>query len=248
MKKLLPLLFITLMLAGCATTIDTANMGPEDRLNYAIGIYNDEDWLEALKEFEAIVLQYPGNSIADDAQFYLGKTRYERDEYILAAFEFSKLISNMPASELVPQSQYMLADCYYQLSPDYSLDQRYTKKAIEEYQSFIDFFPTNEKVKEAESRIGELNDKLAYKEYHNAYIYEKLEYYTAALMYYNNVIEVYHDTKYAPLAMYNRINILILRDKNKEALDEAEKFLSEYPNHSNYSAVDKIRKNLLGKV
>ena len=68
-------------------------------------------------------------------------TRFQRGEYILAAFEFSKLMKNMPASEFVPISQFMISECYYELSPNYTLEQKYTKKAIEEYQAFIDFFP-----------------------------------------------------------------------------------------------------------
>lgn len=40
--------------------------------------------------------------------------------------------------------------------------------------------------------------------------------------YYDNVMEVYHDTQYAPLALYNKINLLIDRDKVSEALVESQ--------------------------
>ena len=46
----------------------------------------------------------------------------------MAAYEFSKLVKNMPASEFVPDAQYMLAESYFQLSPNFTLDQKYTKK------------------------------------------------------------------------------------------------------------------------
>ena len=48
-------------------------------------LYQEEDYEEAIKEFESIILQYPGSSIIDDAQFYLAMTRFNREEYILAA-------------------------------------------------------------------------------------------------------------------------------------------------------------------
>ena len=86
-------------------------------------------------------------------------SRFKRGELILAAFEFSKLIKNMPVSEFVPQAQFMLAESYYELSPNYTLDQKYTKKAIEEYQAFLDFFPANPSVPEAEKKIRELYAK-----------------------------------------------------------------------------------------
>ena len=131
---------------GCSSSINTVDFEPEERLQYAISLYNDEDYVEASTEFEALLLQYPGSVIVDDAQYYLGMCRFERGEYIIAAYEFSKLIKNMPASDFVSNAQFMLAETYYELSPNYNLDQKYTKKAIEEFQAFIDFFPLNEKV------------------------------------------------------------------------------------------------------
>ena len=170
MKNTLILLFFTLFLFACSSSLDTSNFTPEERLAYAIKLYEQEDYEEAVKEFDAIILQYPGSSIVDDAQYYLAMSRFKRKEYILAGYQFSKLIKGMPSSEYLADAQYMLADCYYELSPDFSLDQRYTKKAIEEFQVFIDFFPLNPKVAEAENKIKELNDKLAKK-----YLKEALE-------------------------------------------------------------------------
>jgi outer membrane protein assembly factor BamD len=233
---------------GCSSSIDTVNLSAEEKLAYAVGLYEDEDYEEAVNEFQAIVLQYPGNVVVDDAQYYLAQTRYKRGEYILAAYEFSKLIKNMPASEFVPGAQFMLADCYYQLSPNYSLDQKYTKKAIEEYQAFIDFFPSNDKVPEAEKKIVELNEKLAHKEFIIAGIYEKLDYYKAALSYYENVVEVYHDTKYAPMAMYSRIKLLVRKEENAEALAEISKFLQRYPDDINTSEILELKSSLENKL
>jgi outer membrane protein assembly factor BamD len=241
---LISALFLAVLLTGCSSTLDTSNFSPDERLKYAIKLYDEKSYEEAVNEFQTIVLQYPGSKIVDDAQYYLGMTRYKRKEYILAAFEFSKLIKNMPASEFVPTSQYMLADCYYLLSPMYSLDQKYTKKSIEEFQSFVDFFPTNEKVAEAEKKIVLLNEKLAEKAYNSAYIYEKLEYYIAATMYCDVVIDTYHDTKFAPLAMNKKIYILIERKKTGDAVEEIDKFLEKYPNDSNVETLKKLKTTL----
>jgi outer membrane protein assembly factor BamD len=237
-------LLLILVIAGCSSSVDTTNMTGENRLAYAVKLYDNEDYLEAINEFQAILLQYPGSSISDDAQFYLAKTRFARTEYILAAFEFSKLIKNMPASEFVAESQFTLAQCYYELSPNFNLDQKYTKKAIQEFQAFIDFFPTNERVSQAEKMIDELNNKLAEKDYTIARIYEKMDYLKPALIYYEDVIETYHDTPYAPLAMYNKINVLIERNRNAEAIAEAEKFLDRYPDDKNADDVKKIQAKL----
>ncbi len=244
MKKILALYFPLLLLFGCSSAIDTTNLGSQQRLDYAVRLYNEEDYELAIAELQAIILQFPGNAVVDDAQYYLAMCRFQRGELVLAAFEFSKLIKNMSASEFVPQAQFMLAESYYELSPNFSLDQKYTKKAIEEYQAFLDFFPANPNVAEAEKKIRELNTKLAQKEYNAAMIYEKLEFYIAASKYYDNVVEVYHDTPYAPMALYNKINILKAREKNVDALNEASKFLQRYPNDERAKEIESLKSSL----
>lgn len=248
MQKILIISSLFILLLGCSSTFDTSNMTPEDRLNYAIKLYEQRDYQEAADEFQALILQYPGSSIVDDAQYYLGMARYQKREYILAAFEFSRLIRNMSASEYLPLAQFMLAESYYKLSPDVNLDQSYSKKAIEEYQAFIDFFPLHEKVFEAEKKMKELNYKLAKKEFDTARIYDKLEYYSASIKYYDNVMEIYHDTEFAPLAMYNKILILEKRKQNDKALEEAVKFIEKYPDHPNFQNVQSFKTGLEKKL
>jgi outer membrane protein assembly factor BamD len=248
MKNLFIIILFSVILWNCSSSVDTVNFSADEKLAYAISLYEEEDYEVAVNEFQAIVLQYPGNPVVDDAQYYLGMTRFQRSEYILAAYEFSKLVKNMPSSEFVSQGQFMLAECYYQLSPHFSLDQKYTKKAIEEFQAFIDFFPSNEKVAEAEKKISELNEKLAHKVFESAKIYEKLEYYTAAIDYYEDVVEIYHDTPYAPLAMYNKIKLLIDRDRNKEALTEISKFIQRYPDNVRVSELQDLKSSLENKL
>jgi outer membrane protein assembly factor BamD (BamD/ComL family) len=53
---------------------------------------------------------------------------------------------------------------------------------------FIDFFPLNERVHKAEEKINELNKKLARKNFTVAKIYEKMDYYTASMKYYDYVV------------------------------------------------------------
>jgi outer membrane protein assembly factor BamD len=246
--KIIISIAILLVAFACSSSINTLEMGPEERLQYAISLYEDEDYQEASVEFEALLLQYPGSVIVDDAQYYLGLCKFERGEYILAAYEFSKMIKNMPASDFVSLSQFMLAETYYELSPDFNLDQRYTKKAIEEYQAFIDFFPLNEKVSEAEQKIIELNEKLAKKDYGIAIIYEKMDYYNAAIKYFNDVIETYHDTEFAPRAMYRKIQLLMDREREDEALAEMRKFVKQYPDDDNYNTIEELKNSLESKL
>ena len=238
---------IVLLMIGCSGGKDTTLLAPEEHFNYAMELFQDEDYQGAQQEFQTILLQYPGSAVNDDAQYYLGLTYFSRDQYLLAAYEFSKLIRDIPASEFVPESQYMLAESYYQLSPAYQLDQSYTRKAIEEFQAFIDYFPLSPKVEEAELKINELNNKLAEKLFNNAIIYERMEYNRAAIKYYGAVQETYHDTEYGPRALLKRIELEIKNDKLEDAKVDINNFLARYPDHESALEVRKLEEQLASK-
>ncbi len=247
MRKILILLITIPVLWSCSSSVDTTLMTPGQHFKYAKKLYNNEDYQKAQNEFQSILLQFPGSAVNDDAEYYLGMTYFKSEQYLLAAYEFSKLIKDIPTSPYVPDAQFMLADSYYKLSPPYQLDQTYTKKAIQEFQAFIDFFPTNAKVQKAEKKISILTEKLAKKLYMSAYIYERMGYYRAAIIYYQDVINSFHNTKYASKALYRKINLLVETNKNKEALKEAENFLIQYPKNPNAPAIKKLEAALSNK-
>lgn len=240
MKKII-FLFIITIFWNCSSSVDTSSLSAEEHLAYAKNLMLDENYDDAIREFQSILLQYTGSVVNDDAQYFLGYTYFKKGQYLLAAYEFSKLIRDIPASEFIQDSQFMLGECYYQLSPNYQLEQSYTKKAIEEFQAFIEFFPTHPKVPEAEEKIKELYIKFAEKEYNSARIYEKMEYYNAAIDYYKSVSDTYHDTKFAPLAQYKYISLLLLKNRNDEALRSIAEFIKKYPQDSNINELKKIQ-------
>ncbi len=244
MRKIIGLLSLLLLINACSSKVDTSTLSPEEYYNYVKGLYDKGDYRSAIPEFQSILLQFPGSTINDDAQYYLAMSYFKRGRYILSAYEFSKLIKDIPASPYVPDSQFMLANCYYKLSPDYRLDQRYTKKAIQEFQSFLDYFPTSPRVKDVEEKIDELHNKLAHKQYTIAVLYSRMEYYNAAIIYYTNVINEFYDTDYAPRALLGRIETKLELKQKKEALKDIRKFLNDYPDRKEQvAAVKKILKN-----
>ncbi len=233
-----------MVLVNCAGMVDTSKFTPEEFYNYLMQLYNDEDYEKAVPEFQNFLLQYSGSAFNDDAQYYLAMTYFNKKQYLLGAYEFSKLIRNIPASPFVPDSQFMLAECYYKLSPPYQLDQSYTKKSIEEFQAFVDFFPVNKKVEEAEKKIKELTEKLAQKEYQSGLTYEKMAYERAALKYYANVSDTYHDTMYGPMSLYRKIQLEVKKGMNSDALADISTYLNRYPDNSDAKEIQELEARL----
>ncbi len=238
---------VTLMLASCGSTREVEQLSVEKRFEHAKALFQEENYLEAYEEFRIVTLQYQGSTFADVAQFNMGECRYRREEYVLAAYEYDVLVRTMPTSKYVPQARYQRAMCYYRLSPTYYLDQTYSRQAVDEFQSFIEYHPTDSLVTQAEAKISELNTKLARKEYENGITYVRMEYYKAALASFEHVLEKYHDTPFAEQAQYKKAEVLLLRNRVNEARTEVEKFFTKYPNSSLKADAEKLRTEILSR-
>jgi outer membrane protein assembly factor BamD len=231
-KKFLPLVLLVaaVLAAGCGSGEQTTMLTADERFERAKALFDKEDYLDAINEFTIITLQFQGSQHAADAQFYLGDCRFKRGEYLLSAFEYGVMKRSYPASPRVPEAQFKLAMSYYSISPRSSLDQQYTRKAIDEFQSFVEYYPTNPLAADADAKIKELDGKLAKKLYDAARQYVILERYAAALRYFDDVIDQYHDTDWAPLAFLDKVEVLISRKKFADAQTNLSRFLSRYPN------------------
>lgn len=239
------LLFATAaLLAGCAGVGPQPSWKAEQYFHYAMEMFNEEDYFEAAREFKVVTLRYAGSQIGDSAQFYLAESHYHMSEYIIAASEYEKLINNMSHSKLLSVAQFKLAQSYYQLSPRSALDQKFTKKAIQEFQNFVEEYPTDRLKEDAEKRIEELRDKLAKKEYNNGEIYRKMRRFSAANIYYDMVLGKYYDTQWADDALFGKINAYIDHKKYLSAHQEIDKFLSQFPNSDIINDVRETKQNI----
>ncbi len=236
-------MFLTLII-GCGSEEATKQLSAEERYNLGMKAFKDEDYLAAIEEFKVVSLQFQGSKVADSAQFYMGECRYLREEYILAAFEYDILIRTMSSSIFISRARFRRATCFYKLSPKSILDQDYTRKAIDEYQAFLEYHPNDTLVSLAEQRINELNTKLARKDYENGITYMHMEYYKAAAYYFDLVLDKYHDTQYAEPALLKKAEALINRKKYADAKEAVSKFLEKYPSSTLKSNAEKLNSDI----
>lgn len=217
-------------LTSCSTKEVAAGLSAEERFQRAKSLFDEEEYLEAIQEFNVITLQHPGSAVAAEAQYHLAEARFRRKEYLLAAYEFQTLRRNMPASARVPEAMYKVGLCYYYLAPKSRLDQEHTKRAIDELQAFVEYYPNSQYVADATEKIRELTSRLAKKDFDTAELYAKMDYTRSAIYYYNIVIEKYHDTEYAPLAYIAKTELLMAKGKYREAKAQITRFIEKYPN------------------
>jgi outer membrane protein assembly factor BamD len=244
--KYLFLVITALLVLSCGSSdkSDIKTDDPDQAMKIAMKNYDKRDYLQAIDDFSLIKIKFSGTRVADKAQYYLAMCYFNRKEYILAASEFENLLKNYSSSTYAIQGRFQLAMCYYGMSPDYSLDQTYTKYAITEFQNFIELFPNDKNVPDAELKIKELRNKLAYKQLKNADLYMVMDNYRAAIYYYESILQDYFETDWADDALYGKIQALLKKNKSEDALKEIERFEKKFPKSNLLSKVETTKSNI----
>lgn len=224
------IIILIILSLGCASNKLNLNISPEERFESAKKLFDKNEFSRAKIQFQILTMNYPGTRVADKSQFYLAESHYGLKEYILAASENEKLIRNYPNSDFVDDAQFKLGMCFYELSPGYALDQKYTISAINEFQKFLEEHPTSELKQNVETKLSECRLKLAKKEFRNAELYRKRDFWEAAIIYYDEVINNFYDTIYAEEALFRKGYCLMKNDKLESAQKLLEVFMAKYSN------------------
>lgn len=241
--KVIKLLLIALAIVfiyGCGSTNTTDLTNPEDIFNAGVKYLEEEEFPEAKRMFELISMQYPASQFADDAQFYQGELSFKKEEFILAAFNYNRLRKQYPSSIYVKDALYKTAMSYYRLSPTYDRDQEYTRKAIETMQEFQYLYPEDKLFQDANEKIKELRNKLAYRELFTAGLYMKLDNPRSAIIYYESVINSYSDTDHYEEAFWGKIEALVFMKKVKDAESMAIAYKANFPESAKIKELDKM--------
>ncbi len=232
---------MALYLTACGSSkSDKSTDDPQKAFDIAKRKFDRGDYVDAIEDFSFIKIRFPGTTVSDKVQYYLAYSYYRQKEYLLSAYEFDSFLKNYPLSELNPDGKFMLGNAYYAMSPKFSLDQAFTKEAISEYLSFIEAYPQDKNVPEAEKKIKELRNKLAYKEFWTAELYMKLDNYKAASLYFQDVVDEYIDSDWADDAMVGQADAYINGKKYDDAKRVLDKFYKLFPNSDQKSKADRL--------
>lgn len=193
---LLSLGILTLM-SGCGPGPPKAKLDAEDQFLLAKEKYDHRKYLEAQTEFQKLIWNFPGSDYVDEAQFHLAECLFHQEDFPAAIHEYQRLLSNYSQSPLADAAQYKVALCYYKESLPAQLDQEFTHKVIQELRIFLEDYPNSEYVPEAQKLLLAARTKLAKKEYFNGHLYYRMGEYSAAIIYFEEILNDYSDTKWA---------------------------------------------------
>ena len=198
---------VALLLGSCSEYQRVLKSGDlEYKQEMAIKYYNKGHYAKALPIFDELLTLYRGSPRSEEIYYYLAKTHFFMKDYILAGYHFKNYVRTFPNSKHEEESSYMVGYCYYLESPEYSLDQTYTYKAINELQLFVNTHPMSHYVPECNLHMSQLRKKLELKSYKNAIQYYHMEQYQSAAVAFDNLLNDFPDTEYREEAMYYHLD------------------------------------------
>lgn len=255
-KRLLTwcLLLVMALAAGCKSKFEklVASNDTGKKYQEAIRLYNKKDYSKALLLFDGLNQKYKGRGEAEDLAYYFAYTNYRLRDYTTARYQFKVFADSYPNSARAEECRFMSAYCFYLDSPNFTLDQENTYRAIESLQLFINLYPKSDRVVEASSLIADLRDKLEQKAMANARLYLDIGDYKSAVFAFDNALRDYPDTKYAEEmealsveAQYlYAANSLEIRQEERytQVVEMAGTFSEEYPESKFLKNVQDYRK------
>ncbi len=217
---------------GCGGSKSIAQMTAQELFEKGKDQYERGKYFGAVESFQACIYNYPGKTIVDTAQYYLGLTYFANKEYEVAQVEFNRLALNYPASVYFENAIFMRAACYFHSAPgSYGLDQRTLVTAIQLLEDFIIDFPESESVPDAHNYIEAARNRLARKSYDSGVVYSRMGAHESAKNYFQYVIDEFTDTEYGPRAAFMIAERNFKMGSFAEARTGFEGFISAFPDH-----------------
>ena len=207
MKKIFSLVLVSVLLVSCGEyqkALKSEDVAVKTKV--AEKMYEKEKYGKAIRLYEQIAPTVKGKPSAERIFYYYAKSYYNAKQYYLAGYQFENFAATYPKSEKREEAAFLGAECYYKLSPVFSLDQTDTEKALTKLQKFIDMYPNSEYLPQANAYVKELNEKLEKKAFEIAKQYNTISDYKSALKAFDNFIADFPGTPFKEEALYYRLD------------------------------------------
>jgi len=185
---------LTLTLAGCAAHTMPEVRTEADRLQMARTAMDKHQYIDAAELLKGYVQRNAGTAQVDGAICMLGECFLNTHDWVPAQEQFEKLLRDYPESDSAGSASFLLGDAFMGQSRPRDFDQQFTQRALDQWDEYVRRYPDHWRHEQAEQRVLDAPTTLARKLVDTADLYVKLRQYTPARIYYQRVIDDYHDT------------------------------------------------------
>lgn len=184
---LIPILILFALMTGCAKNV--AFSSSEEKLAKADELYARKKFARAAELYGDVYFERSSGSTAY-ALMRQADSYFAINRFADARAAYEEFINTFPKHENVSTAFYQSALCMLEESLPAQYDQNETVAAIAAFRKFIEKFPRDDRYQEAIDNIRKAQNKLIEKRYQNGYISFKMKDYSAALMYFKEVIDL----------------------------------------------------------
>jgi outer membrane protein assembly factor BamD len=212
--------------------------------------YQKENYVRSSQLYEELIPVVKGTPRAEEVYYNYTWSEYKMGDYLLSQYHFKNYTRQFPDGKHVEECYFMNAYCYFLNSPNYKLDQSYTKNAIKEFQSFVDQYPHSSKIDTCNLLVDELRVKIERKDYEIVKQYYKLSDWKASIVSIKNYLKEYPSSSYNEelyvmlMDSYYTLAINSIHTKKAErfqgAMENYVKFVDLYPKSSYLSRAESI--------
>ncbi len=230
-RRFLP--FALFLLAACTSReIPPAQLAPDVLFQRGMAAYKAQEYKQAAELLDAFVQKQLGDPRIPTARMTLARAQLQREEYLLAAGNFERVVSDYPADSLAREARLGLCDAYARLAPKPPLDQEYTKVALAHCESVSALYPQMEEGTRARELIAELRGKLAAKAFDTGVFYFRRGAYDSAVIYLTDVVDSYPETPIAPTALLKLMQSYAKIGYEEEEQAARDRLFRDYPESS----------------
>jgi outer membrane protein assembly factor BamD len=223
----------------------------EYKLQKANEFYDKRQYGKANTLYEELLSIYKGTNTFEGLYYKYAMSYYFQKSYLAASYHFKNFADLFPKSKNAEEAKFLHSKCLYRISPEYTLDQSNTVKAMSELQNFINTNPQAKQLDDANKMIDNSLVKLEEKDKYSAELYYKISQFQAAAVYFEQIMNKYPDSKnidyYQLMVLKSRYNYAkrSITEKQterfKEVLRDFAYFNEINPNNSYSSELKSIK-------
>lgn len=253
------LLLSTLVLTGCGEFYKLEKSTNWDELYEAANRYYDEgEYNKSIILYDRVLPVIKGSGKAELAEFNYAYAHFRTKRFIESAGYFKTFFDTYNRSPLAEEALFMHAYSLYLDSPDYNLDQRSSREAVNAIQLFMNRYPESDSYERATSMVDDLQKRFEEKAYEESKMYYRLteglfpgEFYRACIINFQNFAKNFPDSKYNEELAFKLVEVSnayaerSVFDKKEERLEQsiefAEDFSQRYPDSKYEAKVKNIK-------
>ena len=225
------LVALLLAAAACHPDFQITQYATNDKLYQAAAReFAAGRWDNAVAAFEKLTTDLPArDTLLPRAFWYLAKAHENRDEHVLAATSFSRLVESFPDDTLSDDAALAAAREYRKMWRKPALDPTYGETALATYNTLLGLYPTSPLIPEAKKELAELEDMFAQKNYISGMYYLRRGAYDSGIIYFKDILNKYAATPTARAAQLRLVDAYKAIRYKEDASDACAALRKSYP-------------------